>query len=83
MMLMRFFISVQFLSHVRLFATPWTAALQASLSITNTWSLLKLMSIKSVMPSSHLILCRPLFLLPPIPPSIRVTVDSLEKTLML
>ena len=64
--------SVQLLSHVRLFATPWIAARQASLSITNSWNLLKLMSIESVMPSSHLILCRPLFLLPPIPPSIRV-----------
>ena len=64
--------SVQLLSHVRLFATPWIAAHQASLSITNTQSLPKLMSIKSVMPSSHLILCRPLFLLSPIPPSIRV-----------
>ena len=51
--------------------TPWTAACQASLSIPNFWSLLKLMSIKSVMPSSHLILCHPLLLLPPIPPSIR------------
>ena len=55
-----------------LFATPWTAARQASLSITNSRSSLKLRSIKSVMPSSHLILCRPLLLLPPIPPSIRV-----------
>ena len=64
--------SVQSLSHVRLFATPWTAACQASLSITNSWSLLKVMSIESVMPSSHLILCLPLLLLPPIPPSIRV-----------
>ena len=64
--------SVQSLSHVRLFATPWTTARQASLSITNFWSLLKLMLIESVMPSSHLILCRPLLLLPPIPPSIRV-----------
>ena len=64
--------SVQLLSHVQLFATPWTAACQASLSITNSWSLLKLMPIESVMPSSHLILCHPLFLLPPIPPSIRV-----------
>ena len=63
--------SVQSLSRVWLFATPWIAAHQASLSITNSQSLLKLMSIKSVMPSSHLILCRPL-LLPPIPPSIRV-----------
>ena len=64
--------SVQSLSHVWLFATPWTAARQAYLSITNSRSLLRLMSIKSVMPSSHLILCRPLLLLPPIPPSIRV-----------
>ena len=64
--------SVQLLSRVRLFATPWIAACQASLSITNSWSLLKHMSIESVMPSSHLILCRPLLLLPPIPPSIRV-----------
>ena len=66
------FSSVQSLSRVRLFATPWIAARQASLSITNSRSLLKLMSIKSVMPSSHLILCHPLLLLPPIPPSIRV-----------
>ena len=64
--------SVQSLSRVCLFMTPWTAARQASLSITNSRSLLKLMPIKSVMPSSHLILCRPLLLLPPIPPSIRV-----------
>ena len=64
--------SVQSLSHVRLFATPWTAARQASLSITNSWSLLKLMSIESVMPSNHLILCHPLLLLPSIFPSIRV-----------
>ena len=64
--------SVQSLNCVRLFATPWTAACQASLSITNSWSLLRLMSIKSVIPSSHLILCHPLFLLPPISPSIRV-----------
>ena len=63
--------SVQSLSRVQLFATPWTAASQASLSITNSRSLFKFMSIKSVMPSNHLILCRPL-LLPPIPPSIRV-----------
>ena len=61
------FRSVQSLSRVWLFATPWIAALQASLSITNLWSLLKLMSIGSVMPSSHLILCRPLLLLPLIP----------------
>ena len=66
------FSSVQSLSHVRLFATPWTAALQASLSITNSQRSPKPMSIESVMPSSHLILCRPLLLLPPIPPSIRV-----------
>ena len=66
------FSSVQPLSRVRLFATPWTAARQASLSITISRSLLKLMSIKSVMPSNHLILCRPLLLLPPILPSIRV-----------
>ena len=66
------FSSVQSLSCVWLFATPWIAARQASLSITNSWSLLKLMSIEAVMPSSHLILCCPLLLLPPIPPSIRV-----------
>ena len=66
------FSSVQSLSHVRLFVTPWTAAQQASLSITNSWNLLKLMSIKSVMPSSHLILCCPLLLLPSIFPRIRV-----------
>ena len=66
------FSSVQSLSRVRLFATPWITAHQASLSITNSQSLLKLMPIKSVMPSSHLILCRPLLLLPPIPPSIKV-----------
>ena len=64
--------SVQWISHVRLFVTPWTAAHQASLSITKSWSLLKLMSIESVMPSNHLILCRPLFLLPSIFPSIRI-----------
>jgi len=66
------FSPVQSLSCVQLFVTPWIAACQASLSITNSQSLLKLMSIESVIPSSHLILCRPLFLLPPIPPSIRV-----------
>ena len=66
------FSSVQFLSHVRLFVTPWTAARQASLSITNSQSLLKLTSIKSVMPSNHHILCCPLFLLPSVFPSIRV-----------
>ena len=66
------FSSVQSLCHVQLFVTPWIAAHQASLSITDSWSLPKLMSIESVMPSSHLILCRHLLLLPPIPPSIRV-----------
>ena len=64
--------SVQSLSHVRLFATPWITACQASLSITNSQSSLRLTSIESVMPSSHLILCRSLLLLPPIPPHIRV-----------
>ena len=64
--------SVQSLSHVRLFATPWITARQASLSITNSWSSLRLTSIESVMPSSHLILCHPLLLLLPIPPKIRV-----------
>ena len=66
------FNSVQSLSCVRLFATPWIIARQASLSITNSRSSLRLTSIESVMPSSHLILCHPLLLLPPIPPSIRV-----------
>ena len=66
------FSSVQLLSLVWLFATPWTAACQASLSITNSRNLLKLMSIESVMPSNHLILCRPLLLPPPTFPSIRV-----------
>ena len=66
------FSSVQSLSRVRLFATPWIAARQASLSITNSQSTHRLTSIKSVMPSSHLILCRPLLLLPLIPPSIRL-----------
>ena len=65
-------IVVQSLNHVQLFATPWTAAHQASLSFTPSWSLLKLMSIASVMPSNHLILCCPLFLPPSIFPSIRV-----------
>ena len=64
--------SVQLLSCVQLFVTPWTAARQASLSITNSQSMLKLMSIASVMPSNHLILCHPLLLLPSIFPSIRV-----------
>ena len=67
-----FFSSVQQLSRVRLFVIPWTAACQPSLSITNSRSLFKLTSIKSVMPSNHLILCRPLLLLPSIFPSIRV-----------
>ena len=66
------FSSVQSLSYVWFFVTPWTAAHQASLSITNSHSLLRLMSIESVMPSNHLILCCHLLLLPPIPPSIRV-----------
>ena len=66
------FSSVQSLSHIQIFVTPWTAALQAPLSITNSQSLLKLMSIESVMPSNHLILCRPLLLLPSVSPSIRV-----------
>ena len=66
------FSSVQSLSHVQLFATPWTVAHQASLSITNSRSLLKPMSIESVMPSNHLIICHPLLLPPSIFPSIRV-----------
>ena len=75
------FRSVQPLSCVRLFVTPWVAARQASLSITNSRSLLKHISIESVMPSNHLILCCPLLLLPPIPPSIRIF--SNESTLRL
>ena len=70
--IMYLFSSVQLLIHVQLFATPWTAAHQASLSITNSWSLPKLMSIESVMPSNHLILYCPLLLPPSIFPSIRV-----------
>ena len=66
------FVVVQSLNHVRLFATPWTAAHQASLSITIFWSLLKIMSIESVMPSNYLTLCCPLLLLPSIFPQIRV-----------
>ena len=66
------FSSVPLLSRVRRFVIPWIAARQASLSITNSWSSLKLMFIESVMPSSHLILCRPFSSCPPIPPSIRV-----------
>ena len=68
--------SVQLLSCVWLFVTPWTAARQASLSITNCWSLPKLMSTELVMPSNHLILCHPLFLLPSIFPSIRVFLNE-------
>ena len=75
------FSSVQSLSRVRLFAIPWIAARQASLSIINSRSSLKLMSIESVMPSSHLILCRPLLLLSPIPPSIRIF--SSESTVLM
>ena len=66
------FSSAQLLSHVWLLVTPWTAAHQASLSITNSWILLKLMSIESMVPSNHLILCHPFLLLPSIFPSIRV-----------
>ena len=73
--------SDQLLSRVQLFATPWIAACQASLSVTNSWSSLRFTSVESVMPSSHLILCRPLLLLPPIPSSIRVF--SNESTLRL
>ena len=73
------FSSLQLLSHVRLFATPWIIARQASLSITNSRSSLRLTSMESVMPSSQLILCHPLLLLPPIPRSIRVF--SKESTL--
>ena len=68
--------SVQSLSHVLLFVTPWTVACQASLSITNSWSSSKLMSTESVMPSNHLILCHPLLLLPSIFPSIRVFLNK-------
>ena len=70
------FSSVQLLSHVQLFATTWTAARQASLPITNSWSLNKLMSIESVRPSNHLILCHPLLLLPLVFPNIRVFSDE-------
>ena len=68
-----FVCDVQSLSHVRFFVTPWTAACKAFLSFTVSWSLLKLMSIESVMPSNHLILCHPLLLLPSVFPSIRVS----------
>ena len=71
------FSSIQSLSHARFFVTPWIAACQASLSITNSRSSLRLTTIKSVMPSSHLILCRPLLILPPIPTSIRVFSNEL------
>ena len=66
------FSSLESLSHVQLFVTPWTAARQPSLSFTNSWSLLKLMLIESVMPNNHLILCRPLLLVPSVFPSIKV-----------
>ena len=71
-MYLLFIIVVQLLSHVWLSVTPWTAALQTSLSFTISWSLLKLMSIESLMPSNHIILCHPLLLLPSVLPSIRV-----------
>jgi len=71
------FVVVQWLSHVWLFVTPWTTARQASLSFTVSWSLLKLVSIESVMPSNHLILCRPLFLLLSVFPSLRVFSNEL------
>ena len=67
-------------AHVQLFETPWTAVCQASLSITNSWSLPKLMSIESVMPSNHHILCRPLLLLPSIFPSIRIFSNELASS---
>ena len=75
------FSSAQLLSHVRLFVTPWTAARKDSLSITNPWSLLKL-SIESVMPSNHLVLCHTLLLLPPILPSIRLFSNELALCVM-
>ena len=75
-MILRQFSSVQSLSRVLLFVTPWAALGQASLSITNSWTLLKLMSIESVMGSNHLILCRPLLVLPSVFPSIRVFSDE-------
>ena len=70
------FVAVQSLTHVQLFVTPWTAARQASLSITSLWSLLKLMSVELMMPSNHLILCH-LLLLPSVFPSVRVFSDEL------
>ena len=75
--LFKYLISVQLLSHFQILATPWTAALQASLSITNSQRLLKLMSIESEMTSNHLILCQPLLLLPSNLPSIRVFSNEL------
>ena len=72
-----FFVVVQLLSHVRLFATPWTAACQASLSFTISWSLLRFMSIELVMPSNHLLLCHPVLLLPSIFLSFRVFSNGL------
>ena len=72
--------SGQLLGHVRLLGTPWTGAWQASLSITNSWSLLKLLSIESVIPSNHLILCRPLLLLPSIFPSARVSSNQVSSS---
>ena len=77
----RALVSVQSLSHVQLFATPWTVARQAFLFITNSWNLTKLISIESVMPSNHFNLCCPLLLLPSIFPSIRVF--SNESTLLI
>ena len=76
------FRSVQSLSHVQIFATPWTAACQASLSIINSWTLPKLMSIELVMPSNHLILCHPLILPPSIFPSIKVFSNELALHIM-
>ena len=82
-MVMIFISSVQSLSHVQLFTTPWTAACQASLSITNSQSLLKLVSIASVSPSNRLILCHPLLLLPSIFPNIRVHKLGLRENVQL
>ena len=77
----KLFSSVQLLSRVRLFVTPWTVACQASLSITNSWSLLKLMSIESLMPSNHLILCLPCLLLPSVFPSItKLLEENISRT---
>ena len=78
---LRWISSVQLLSRIQLFVTPWIAARQASMTITNSQSSPKFMCIKSVMPSSHLILCHPLFLLAPIPPSIRIIPS--ESTLLM